>query len=343
MRAALAAILGVVLLSLPGCAKSYAGIALTAGAADPDLQALARSARSGDKRAQLELGIRYEEGRGVAPDPKRAAQLYRRAAMQTGGVRLAYVPAASKNGRGATVPISAGRLVPGLPEAAARLAQLRGRKRVEAEVGPPEKSFAPAGSAADEILAAVVRIELASDSCFPVQGQSEDLENYADRAWSCVLGTDLPSDCTEASDAVIRAVRFIRFNENFTILQRSAAELIGRCVAKERRSMSDLYSRRHWANFLDLVVNDAGHATPDQRRLIDIFLGSYETHAPRHPPILQFGETMCQRLLSGRPPRPMAFWLLYCNSENLNFTSRAERNRLIDSSIMEKGIYGWGN
>ncbi len=337
-------------LSLPACAKSYAGVPLAAGAADPELQSLARRAKSGDKRAQLELGTRYEEGRGVTPNRKRAERLYRSAAMQIGGVRMAYVPAAGKNGRGATVPISGGRLVPGLPEAAARLAALQRGKRLETATVAEDRSFFPKGgpdlgrsALTDEIFATIVRIELFSDSCFPVQGQSEDLEIYADNAWNCILRSEPPKDCTQSSDAVLRSIRFVRFNENFTILQRSALGLIERCVAEQRRSMDDVYTRRHWANFLDLIVNDSGHAAPDQRRLIDKFLSSYETHAPRHPPILQFAETMCSRLVAGASPQPVSFWLLYCNSENLNFISRAERNRLIDNSIMKRGVNGFAN
>ena len=38
----------------------------------PELQALAERARGGDQQAQLELGIAYEEGRGVAANRKRA-------------------------------------------------------------------------------------------------------------------------------------------------------------------------------------------------------------------------------------------------------------------------------
>lgn len=111
---------------MSGCAATgYAGIPLAAGAADPELQSLARRAQAGDKQAQLDLGIRYEEGRGVPVSPARAERLYRRAAQSSGGVQLVYVPAASPQGRGQTVPFYRGPVVPGLPEAQARLAGLR--------------------------------------------------------------------------------------------------------------------------------------------------------------------------------------------------------------------------
>lgn len=44
--------------------------------------AFRRAAQLGAKRAQLELGIRYELGQGVAANPQRAAHWYRLAAMQ---------------------------------------------------------------------------------------------------------------------------------------------------------------------------------------------------------------------------------------------------------------------
>jgi hypothetical protein len=65
------------LLALPlwACANgSYGGIPLVSGAASVELQDLARRAQAGDKHAQLELGIRFEEGRGVPVDRKRGGE-----------------------------------------------------------------------------------------------------------------------------------------------------------------------------------------------------------------------------------------------------------------------------
>ena len=69
------------LLALTACANSYAGIPLKPGAAPADLQDLARRAQAGDKHAQLELGIQYEEGRGVPVNRARAERLYEMAAQ----------------------------------------------------------------------------------------------------------------------------------------------------------------------------------------------------------------------------------------------------------------------
>jgi hypothetical protein len=128
MRAAFAAALLIAFSGgLSACtASSYAGIPLTVGAADPDLQSLARRARAGDHGAQLELGSRYEDGRGVVPDRARAATLYRRAAAGTTGVQQVYLPPVGKHGQGRVV--RAGRSVRNdvSVEAHMRLARLKG-------------------------------------------------------------------------------------------------------------------------------------------------------------------------------------------------------------------------
>jgi hypothetical protein len=110
---------------LSACASnSYAGIPLTAGAADPELQALARRAETGDKRAQLELGIRYEEGRGVPRNLQRAEDLYRKAAADSGGTLWVYSPPVGENGKGRVIPVDRGPRQVGLAEAKRRLERL---------------------------------------------------------------------------------------------------------------------------------------------------------------------------------------------------------------------------
>ena len=119
---ALAALLAAS-LATAGCAAptSYMGIALAPGAANPAVQTLARSALTGDKHAQLALGIRYEEGDGGPIEPKRARKLYRAAATTTGGTIYVYVPPTRKGGRGYVTPVNTGPRVVGLREARARL------------------------------------------------------------------------------------------------------------------------------------------------------------------------------------------------------------------------------
>ncbi len=109
-------------IALSACAapSSYAGIPLSPGAADEDLQQLARRAQAGDKHAQLELGIRYEEGRGVPRDIRKAKRLYTIAAADSGGTIHVYMPPVGKNGQGRIVPVSDGPVRRGLLQAKIR-------------------------------------------------------------------------------------------------------------------------------------------------------------------------------------------------------------------------------
>lgn len=117
-------------LLLAGCASNgYAGISLAPGAADSELQALARQAEAGDKQAQLDLGIRFEEGRGVPQSIARAEWLYLQAAADSGGTRPVYVPASGRGARASSVPTNMGPAARGLPEARERLSALGARRR----------------------------------------------------------------------------------------------------------------------------------------------------------------------------------------------------------------------
>jgi TPR repeat protein len=108
-------------LTLAACAPTtYAGISLKPGAADPELESLASRAQAGDKHAQLELGIRYEEGRGVPRDLQRAAALYRSASSGAAQTQMAYVPG-SGSGPGSWTILSGGARADGLAEASMRL------------------------------------------------------------------------------------------------------------------------------------------------------------------------------------------------------------------------------
>ncbi len=87
----------VVLLTLSsavaGCAaRDYAGISLVDGAADRTVQALARRALGGDRAAQLELGLRFEQGRGVERDPARACAIYNERPSRASGDILVWQP-----------------------------------------------------------------------------------------------------------------------------------------------------------------------------------------------------------------------------------------------------------
>lgn len=70
------------------------------GEADPQVQALAERARGGDKQAQLDLGIRFEDGNGVPQDKARAMKLYRAAASNSGGAMWVYMPSPGNDAKG---------------------------------------------------------------------------------------------------------------------------------------------------------------------------------------------------------------------------------------------------
>jgi TPR repeat protein len=97
----------------------------TPGPPTPELQTLAYHAEAGDKHAQLELGIRYEEGHGVGRDLDRATRLYRLAAADSGGAIHVYSPPVGQSGRGRVIPVPNGQRAAGLAEARARLERVR--------------------------------------------------------------------------------------------------------------------------------------------------------------------------------------------------------------------------
>jgi hypothetical protein len=107
-------------------AQSYMGIPLVPGQASPEIQSLARRAQSGDKQAQLDLGIRLEEGNGVPVDRKRAIRLYRQAASDSGGTIWIYVPPSGMASTGRVMPFSSGRRLAGLVAAKLRLKAIEG-------------------------------------------------------------------------------------------------------------------------------------------------------------------------------------------------------------------------
>lgn len=89
--------------------------------ADMPLTALASEAQRGSKQAQLELGIRFEEGKGVERDLDKARKLYAQAASDSGGTIWVYSPAVGNGTKGRTIPVNTGPKRSGLAEAKRRL------------------------------------------------------------------------------------------------------------------------------------------------------------------------------------------------------------------------------
>ena len=84
---ALCAATAIGTLSACAAASSYMGIEFApvavASSEQSEIQSLARRAQGGDNRAQLELGIRFEEGHGVVRDLEKAKMLFELAAKDT--------------------------------------------------------------------------------------------------------------------------------------------------------------------------------------------------------------------------------------------------------------------
>jgi hypothetical protein len=113
-----------------GCASnSYMGISYAPGAADASLQALAAKAQAGDKQAQLDLGVKLEEGRGVAPDRNKARRLYRLASADSGGTKWIYIPPVGNGTSGRVTPVNMGERQSGLKEAKERLERIEREKK----------------------------------------------------------------------------------------------------------------------------------------------------------------------------------------------------------------------
>lgn len=101
-----------IVVLLLGCAapRSYMGISLEPGAAPAELQALAYRAQSGEKQAQLDLGIAFEEGTLVPVNIRSARKLYSRAASNTGR-KSGYISRQSATPRDALSQLIASRIL----------------------------------------------------------------------------------------------------------------------------------------------------------------------------------------------------------------------------------------
>ncbi len=115
--------IALICLMATACAprSQYMGLDLRPGSADPAVQALAARASTGDKQAQLDLGIRFEEGAGVARDLTSAKKLYRQAASDSGGTIWVYTPPVGNGTSGRVVPVQSGTKQYGILEALKRL------------------------------------------------------------------------------------------------------------------------------------------------------------------------------------------------------------------------------
>jgi hypothetical protein len=75
--------------------------------------------------SQLDLGIAYEEGRGVERNLRIAKSLYRKAASESGGTIWVYTPPVGNGTNGRVMPVNLGVKQGGLAEASRRLDALK--------------------------------------------------------------------------------------------------------------------------------------------------------------------------------------------------------------------------
>lgn len=101
------------------------GISFNSTATDAAIRQQALLAMSGDKQAQLDLGIRFEEGVGVRRDLRKAKKLYLQAASDGGGTIWVYSPPVGNGSSGRVMPIQAGLKILGLSEAVRRLKEIK--------------------------------------------------------------------------------------------------------------------------------------------------------------------------------------------------------------------------
>lgn len=113
-------------LAIVACAAptTYAGISLNC-TRNCEIAELARRAASGDKQAQLDLGVAFEEGQLVGRDLGRARQLYEQAASDLGGPRWVYQPPLGGQKFGRVLRIGALPIRSGLQDARQRLHRLK--------------------------------------------------------------------------------------------------------------------------------------------------------------------------------------------------------------------------
>ena len=93
------------------------GVSLKPGGADPAVQALAARASIGDKQAQLDLGIRFLNGQGMTADKRRACDLFRLSASDSGGPLWIYTPSPGGGAPARVLPVQTATPTAGLASA----------------------------------------------------------------------------------------------------------------------------------------------------------------------------------------------------------------------------------
>lgn len=335
-------------LSLGACSgTSYMGISLQS---DSEISALARQAKAGDKNAQYQLGMRFENDDQVPSNQEKARKLYFLAATPTGGSQITYVP--TNNGVKPQL-INRGPLVAGIAEAREKLVQRNESsgdrnqgisqlgsnsardfpvaEAVDAHNSPPRKV------AVDIILDDLVRIELFSDRCLSRQKGNEpkDYDAYALDGWNCLLESKLPSGCDEYLNRLPDIARSVRYFDRFALLRRRLNVVINNCQSAGADHSSKWPAKIH-PTFLDIELDDLGHASRTQKSLVAQFRSAQFVHSDG--PILPgyaFETAMCRMLTNGQEIRDADFWLVAC--QNDVFVERQRAATVIIDEFIAKG------
>ncbi|MEN3746652.1 hypothetical protein TPR58_05695 [Sphingomonas sp. HF-S3] len=199
-----------------------------------------------------------------------SGDLYMAAEAERGDRRVMHVP--QPNGTVSSVPINAGALIHSLREGGAALALLADLPATAPPSsdrlgsGGPESIF---DGVIGSVFQTIVKIEVFSDKCL-VRGKEygEPHNLYAEKAWKCLLESRLPDNCASFPDAILRSVRFVRFNPNFVALHQLMPRVVRQCLGGYQGSVESAYEKVEYAGVFDLVLDDLGHSTRRQSQLV---------------------------------------------------------------------------
>ena len=236
--------------TLPACAapSSYMGIEFApvaaAGSEQSQIQLLVRRAQSGDKQAQLELGVRFEEGRGVVRDLEKAKIVYQLAAQDTPIKQTSFIP---EGGTIRAETTNAG-VRKGLPEAKERFAKsvlTDGHGATTANAGPARKFYRihGAGTRGVEAILEMVKVEYFSDQCFYEAPRSREIlaelgyENLEEVdvksekflmsvADSCFFRKTLPNNCLEYKTELRKVLIYLIGIRKSSVVARAFRSLV---------------------------------------------------------------------------------------------------------------------
>jgi hypothetical protein len=225
LGAALAGLLFCVPTS--SCATSQIfGIDMAAPSTSDEVKILARKAQAGDKPAQLELGKRFEAGRGVPEDLDRAAKLYATAASPHDGasIRTFYSP----SGGVSTTVLNGGGAGGGLPYAAVRGCALAG-------ANDPKGRCAALEGVGDLLI--VISYEENFHACADMDGFSGTNGNPYRQLRNCLVEKSDAIPCGGAlAQPLLRAEGLATLDGRFASLALSAQALRTFCDLKPANS-----------------------------------------------------------------------------------------------------------